>query len=151
MTRDSSPRRKQVVIPLSLGCMASGSYLRVHFKQCVAVAQAIRGKDIIAAKKYLNDVIAHKTVVAFTKHNGGLGRHAQGHSVKNGNQCAWPEKACRFFLVLLNNLQANGESKELDASKLYISHAQVNRAPVGHRRTYRAHGRIGRTSLPLRR
>ncbi|KAK8798798.1 hypothetical protein WA158_007882 [Blastocystis sp. Blastoise] len=124
-------------------CMARGSYLRVHYKPCQAVAKAIMGKSLLDAKKYLQDVIAHKSAVAFTQHNGGIGRHAQGKNLKSGSQCAWPEKACRFFLVLLDNLQANGEAKELDAAKLYISHSQANHAPCGHRRTYRAHGRIG--------
>merc|ERR1712194_947641 len=32
----------------------------------------------------------------------------------------------------------------MNVDKLYISHAQVNRAPPGRRRTYRAHGRIGK-------
>ena len=36
------------------------------------------------------------------------------------------------------------EKKNLDADNLFISHTQVNRAPPGRRRTYRAHGRIGK-------
>ncbi len=32
--------------------------------------------------------------------------------------------------------------KGLDLEKMVLSHAQVNRAPKGRRRTYRAHGRI---------
>ena len=103
---------------------------------------------LVKAEKYLNDVIAHKQAVAFTRYNGGVGRHAQGHLVKApGNQCRWPEAACKFFLVLLNNLKANGEAKGLNVKDLKISHVQVNHAPVMRRRTYRAHGRISRTSV----
>ena len=32
----------------------------------------------------------------------------------------------------------------MDQDNLIVSHAQVNRAPPGRRRTYRAHGRIGK-------
>ena len=98
-----------------------------------------------AAEKYLNDVIAHKQAVAFTRFNGGVGRHAQAHSIKApGDQCRWPKAACKFFLVLLNNLKANGEAKGLNVENLRISHVQVNQAPVMRRRTYRAHGRVCR-------
>merc|ERR1712177_152588 len=45
---------------------------------------------------------------------------------------------------LLRNAVANAETKGLDADALIVSHAQVNRAPPGRRRTYRAHGRIGK-------
>merc|ERR1712137_752653 len=48
------------------------------------------------------------------------------------------------FKDLLSNAVANGETKGLDPENLVISHAQVNRAPAGRRRTYRAHGRIGK-------
>lgn len=36
------------------------------------------------------------------------------------------------------------QAKGLDATKLYISHIQVNQAPKQRRRTYRAHGRINK-------
>ena len=131
-----------------IGCQARGSYLTVHFKNAREVGRAIRGMPLVKAERYLNDVIAHKQAVAFTRYNGGVGRHAQGHMVKApGNQCRWPEAACKFFLVLLTNLKANGEAKGLNAKDLKISHVQVNHAPVMRRRTYRAHGRISRIDL----
>jgi large subunit ribosomal protein L17e len=43
---------------------------------------------------------------------------------------------------LLKNAKANAEKKGLDTDNLVIVHAQVNQAPRGRRRTYRAHGRI---------
>ena len=107
------------------------------------MGRAIKGMPLVKAERYLNDVIAHKQAIAFTRYNGGVGRHAQGHAVKaTGNQCRWPEAACRYFLVLLNNLKANGEAKGLAVKDLKLSHVQVNHAPVMRRRTYRAHGRI---------
>lgn len=127
------------------GCLTRGSYLTVHFKNAHEVGAAIKGMPLVKAEKYLNDVIAHKNVIAFRRYNGSIGRHAQGHLVKApGNLCRWPESACKFFLVLLNNLKANGEAKGLNVKDLVINHVQVNHAPVMRRRTYRAHGRIGR-------
>ena len=125
-------------------CLTRGSYLTVHFKNAHEVGAAIKGMPLVKAEKYLNDVIAHKNVIAFRRYNGSIGRHAQGHLVKApGNLCRWPESACKFFLVLLNNLKANGEAKGLNVKDLVINHVQVNHAPVMRRRTYRAHGRIG--------
>jgi len=42
----------------------------------------------------------------------------------------------------LKNAESNAEVKGLDVEALSISHIQVNEAPRGRRRTYRAHGRI---------
>lgn len=56
----------------------------------------------------------------------------------------WPEKSVRYTLDLLKNVESNAEVKGLDVEKCSISHAQVNRAVQGRRRTYRAHGRITR-------
>ena len=39
-------------------------------------------------------------------------------------------------------MEANANVKGLDIERLVISHCQINRAPKGRRRTYRAHGRI---------
>ena len=53
----------------------------------------------------------------------------------------WPEKSVKVILGLLQNLEANANSKNL--KNLTIDHVQTNRAAKGRRRTYRAHGRIG--------
>ena len=46
------------------------------------------------------------------------------------------------MLELLENVKANAEAKGLDLKKTYITHAQVNKAPKGRRRSFKAHGRI---------
>merc|ERR1712232_1146370 len=56
----------------------------------------------------------------------------------------WPVKATKVVRDLLSNAAANAEAKDLDVENLVVSHAQCNRAPPGRRRTYRAHGRIGK-------
>ena len=42
----------------------------------------------------------------------------------------------------MTNLEASANAKQLDLTKLYIRHVQLNRAAKGRRRTYRAHGRV---------
>lgn len=56
---------------------ARGSDLRVHFKNSRETAMALKGRDLIKAKKYLEDVIDHKRAVPFRRFCGGVGRTAQ--------------------------------------------------------------------------
>lgn len=95
--------------------------------------------------RFMDDVLAFKAVVPFVKYTGGIGKKAQAKQSKSpGNNGRWPVKATAVIKDLLINAVANAESKNLDVDTLYISHAQCNRAPAGRRRTYRAHGRIGK-------
>jgi large subunit ribosomal protein L17e len=54
----------------------------------------------------------------------------------------WPVKSAQFLLDLLRNAEANADTKGLDTGNLVVKHIQVNQAPKGRRRTYRAHGRV---------
>jgi len=54
----------------------------------------------------------------------------------------WPKKSCQSVLELLENAKANADAKGLDIKKTYITHTQVNKAPKGRRRSFKAHGRI---------
>merc|ERR1712003_406165 len=101
--------------------------------------------NVNKALTFLDDVLAFKSVVPFVKFTGGIGRKAQANSCKApGSKGRWPVKAAAVYRDLLKNAIANAETKALDSSSLIIDHAQVNRAPPGRRRTYRAHGRIGK-------
>jgi large subunit ribosomal protein L17e len=124
---------------------ARGSHLRVHFKHTREIAHHIKGMPVTKALRFMDDVLAFKAVVPFVKYTGGIGRKAQAKQVKSpGNNGRWPVKATAVVKDLLINAIANADSKNLDKETLYISHAQCNRAPAGRRRTYRAHGRIGK-------
>merc|ERR1712232_1101815 len=122
-------------------CKASGSDLRVHFKNTCVTAAAIRKMQVKKAKKYLEDVIEHKQAIPFRFFNGCVGRHAQA-KMTNATQGRWPKKSAQFLLGLLKNAESNAEVKGLDTDSMYISHIQVNKAMQQRRRTYRAHGRI---------
>jgi len=124
-------------------CKASGSDLRVHFKNTCVTAAAIRAMTLKKAKGYLENVVAKKEAVPFRYFNGCIGRHAQAKNAPGATatQVRWPTKSCKFLLHLLKNAESNAEVKGLDTESLEISHIQVNRAQKQRRRTYRAHGR----------
>ena len=93
------------------------------------------------AQRDLQDVIEHKQCIPFRKYAATAGRTAQAHPF-NVTQGRWPKKSCEHLLDLLENARANADAKGLDIKKTYITHIQVNRAPKGRRRSFKAHGRI---------
>ncbi|KAF2595671.1 hypothetical protein F2Q68_00008478 [Brassica cretica] len=105
-------------------------------------AHAIRKLPLLKAKRYLEDVIAHKQAIPFTRFCRGVGRTAQAKNRHSNGQGRWPAKSAQFVLDLLKNAESNAEVKGLDVDALFISHIQVNQAAKQRRRTYRAHGRI---------
>ncbi|XP_058194647.1 large ribosomal subunit protein uL22y-like [Rhododendron vialii] len=123
-------------------CKARGADLRVHFKNTRETAHAIRKLPLVKAKRYLEDVLAHKQAIPFTRFCRGVGRTAQAKNRHSNGQGRWPVKSAGFILDLLKNAESNAEVKGLDVEALYISHIQVNQAQKQRRRTYRAHGRI---------
>ncbi|CAO2161225.1 unnamed protein product [Urochloa humidicola] len=121
---------------------AMGRDLRVHFKNTRETAFALRKLPLVKAKRYLEDVMAHKQAIPFRRYCGGVGRTAQAKSRHSNGQGRWPVKSARFILDLLKNAESNADVKGLDVDNLYVSHIQVNQAQKQRRRTYRAHGRI---------
>ena len=126
-------------------CKARGSDLRVHFKNTRETAFQIKDMELKKARRYLEDVIAHKRIVPFRKFCGGVGRKAQVKDAGGTDGVGrWPQKSCKFLLDLLTNAESNAEVKGLDPDFLKITHIQVNRSQKQRRRMYRAHGRINR-------
>jgi len=124
---------------------ARGSHLRIHFKHTRNISHFCKGMNVNKALKHLDDVLAFKAVIPFVRYTGGIGGTAQAKQVKApGNRGRWPVTATAVYRDLLKNAIANAETKGLDPALLVVDHAQVNRAPAGRRRTYRAHGRIGK-------
>lgn len=122
-----------------------GSHLRVHYKHCREIAHYTKGMPVNKAIKILEDVMAFKAVIPFVRHTGGIGRKAMAKQCKApGSKGRFPVKAVAVYKDLLQNAVANAETEGLDAETLFIDHAQCNHAPAGRRRTYRAHGRIGK-------
>ncbi len=94
---------------------AKGSHLRIHYKHCREIAQAIKGLQVEKAKSYLQKVLVYKAAIPFTKYTGGIGRHSAAKTYKTpGDKVQWPQKATKVFLDLLTNIASNAEvSKKL--------------------------------------
>ncbi|RID44675.1 hypothetical protein BRARA_I01455 [Brassica rapa] len=84
-------------------CKARGSDLRVHFKE------AIRKLPLLKAKRYLEDVIAHKQAITFTRFCRGVGRNALAKNMHSNGQERWPAKSAQFVLDSLKNAERNAE------------------------------------------
>mmetsp|Transcript_1799 Transcript_1799/g.3874 ORF Transcript_1799/g.3874 Transcript_1799/m.3874 type:complete len:187 (-) Transcript_1799:788-1348(-) len=122
-----------------------GSHLRIHFKHCREIAAFTKGMKVNAAIKHLDNVLQYKAIIPFTVFTGGIGRKGMAKQVNApGDKGRWPVKAAAVYRDLLLNAVANAETKGLDIDSCVIDHAQANKAPAGRRRTYRAHGRIGK-------
>ena len=122
-------------------CKAQGSDLRVHFKNTRETGMAIKGMSLRRAQAFLDNVLAHKEAVPFTRYHGGVGRTGQAKEW-GVTQARWPQKSAKLVLSLLKNAESNAELKGLDVDALVVSHVKVDAAQRGRRRTYRAHGRI---------
>lgn len=72
-------------------------------------AQAIKKLHLSKAKRYLEDVIAHKQAIPFRRFCGGVGRTAQAKSRHSNGQGRWPVKSAEFLLGLLKNAESNAE------------------------------------------
>ncbi len=136
-------RYSKDVVNESKVAKARGTHVRVHYKHCREIGEAIKGRVVGAAKAYLENVLQYKEAIPFTKYTGGIGRHAQAKRMKTpGDKVAWPQKATKTFLDLLTNIEANATAKNLDLEKVMLTHVNCNQAPKMRRRTYRAHGRV---------
>ncbi|XP_057777628.1 60S ribosomal protein L17-1-like isoform X2 [Salvia miltiorrhiza] len=94
---------------ITKSCKARGSDLRVHFKNTRETAHAIRKLPLGKAKRYLEDVLAHKQAIPFTRFCGGVGRTAHAKNRHSNEQGRWPVKSAMFILDLLKNAESNAE------------------------------------------
>mmetsp|Transcript_111620 Transcript_111620/g.240644 ORF Transcript_111620/g.240644 Transcript_111620/m.240644 type:complete len:128 (+) Transcript_111620:223-606(+) len=78
--------------------------------------------------------------------NGSTSRQKNVLRQTNGLQTKgrWPTKSCEILYKMLQNAENNANVRNLDTESLTVQHVQVNIAQTGRRRTYRAHGRVGR-------
>lgn len=67
---------------------------------------------LVKAKRYLEDVIAHKQAVPFTRFCRGVGRTAQAKNQGHPNgQGRWPMKSAKFILDL-RNAESNADVRQ---------------------------------------
>jgi large subunit ribosomal protein L17e len=114
---------------------------RLLFKRCREIAHHTKVVTVSKVLRFLDDVLAFKSVISFVKYTGGCGRKAQAKQFKvPESKGRWPVKATAVYRDLVRNAAAYAETKGLEDAENCIEHAQCNRAPPGRRRTYRAHG-----------
>jgi len=112
--------------------------LNVSPKHCYEILREIRGKKVVTAKKFLENVIELKESVPFKRFNRNVGhkRHQTGWDAGR-----YPVKACGEILKLIKHAEANAEYKGLDTENLRIIHAASKRGRVTHGMMPRAMGR----------
>lgn len=73
-------------------------------------AFALRKMELNKAKKYLEDVLAHKRAIPFRRYSGNVGRTGQAKNEgAPAGQARWPAKSAEFLLNLLKNAESNAE------------------------------------------
>ncbi len=117
---------------------AMGYEMPISFKHAVEICAAIRGKKVEDAIKYLEDVVAMKRAVPFKKYKRKVG-HKSG--LEKWYAGRYPQKAAKYILKVLKNLEANAEYKGLEKDRLIIVHAQAKKGRVLKRYMPRAFGR----------
>ncbi|XP_071678978.1 large ribosomal subunit protein uL22z-like [Lolium perenne] len=65
------------------------------------------------AKRYLEDVLAHKQAIPFHRYCRGVGCTAQAKNCQPNGHGRWPAKSAQFVLDLLKNAESNAEVCDL--------------------------------------
>lgn len=102
---------------------AIGRDVDVSPKQAIEICNRLRRKSLSRAKQILQDAIAMRKPIEFTRFTNGLGH-------KPGNIAAgrYPVKASQTILALLESAEVNAQSKGLNTSNLSIIHVCAHRA-----------------------
>ncbi len=117
---------------------ASGREIDVSAKAAREVCVAIKGSLVKDAKEYLEAVQSKKASVPFRRYKRGGAHRSETPGFHAG---AYPVKAAKEVLNVLNNLEANAEFKGLDLDRLKIIHAAAERGRLTKSFTPRAQGR----------
>jgi len=114
---------------------AYGRELHCSPKHCENIAIAIKGMMVKDAKKFLEDVIKLKKAIPFRRHNK---KRAHKKGIGPG---AYPKKACKLILKVLENAENNAEYKGLNPENMYIAHISAYRGRMIKNYMPRAFGR----------
>ncbi|MBI5072523.1 50S ribosomal protein L22 [Candidatus Woesearchaeota archaeon] len=103
---------------------AVGRDLSISKKQSVEICKWIRHKPLIRAKKMLEEVIAMKTAVPYTRFNWNVG-HRPGMGPGR-----YPITCSAQILAILKSAEANAQAKGLNTGNLVIVHCNAQKAPT---------------------
>lgn len=117
---------------------AMGYEMPISFKHAVEICREIKGKKLLQAMKFLEEVISMKRAVRFKRYKKKVPHRRNLEKWYAGR---YPVKAAKHILNVLKNLEANAKFKGLDLEKLVIVHAQAQKGRVLKRYWPRAFGR----------
>lgn len=116
---------------------AMGKELHISPKDSVEICKEIKGMYLEEAQDYLKEVINKEKFVPYSRHDKKRA-HRKGKGQDSG---AYPEKACKKILEVLENVEANARYKGLALEKLRIIHASAKRGITFQGFQARAFGR----------
>jgi len=134
-------RRYSVETDPETTARAYGSGLPISRKHAVELCRSIKNMMLQDAKDFLEDVVEMRRAVKFRKYRGGVGHR------KGMGPGAYPVKAAKHMLKLLNEVENNADLKGLNTDALRIVHISAYNGEVWEGWMPRAHGR----STPKRR
>ena len=102
---------------------AVGLSLNISTKQSINVCAHIRGRTTTAAKKILNESIALKKAVPFTRFLNGV-----GHKRGDMGSGSYAPKTCQEILKIVETAEANAQYKGLNSSNLVLAHVSAQKA-----------------------
>lgn len=98
---------------------AFGNELNISWKDANEICRWIRGIGTKTAKRKLDAVIERRTFVPMLRYNTGVGHREAGQPGR------YPIKAARAVKKILENAEANAESRGFDTDKLRIAHSSA--------------------------
>ena len=114
-------------------------------KHCYHIAKAIRGMNAAEAVGYLEDVIAKKRAIPYTRRSrrGRGGNTMAGHRKGKMGPGKYPNKASKEFIKLINSAMENARQRfdTIDAEDMTITHVAAHRGQVATNWRPRAMGR----------
>lgn len=113
-----------------------GKSLAISSKYSMVVCDNIRNKNLVNARRILEDVVNMKRALVFSRFNMNL-CHKPGLAAAR-----YPIKTSKVFLKLLDSVEANASNKGLNVTNLVISYAKADRAETRSR-----FGRKGKVNM----
>jgi len=112
----------------------------VSWKFSLEICREIKGKPLGKAKSFLERVISHDQWLPLRRYTKDMA-HRRGTPTSHTKTGRFPERCCRAWVKLLEQVKANADYKGLDAEKLVVVHAVASQG-VG-RQSHQSQGRIG--------
>ncbi|MBI3026813.1 50S ribosomal protein L22 [Candidatus Woesearchaeota archaeon] len=122
---------------------AVGLGLPISLKQSVEICNFIKNRNVIDAKKILQNVIDKKLAIPFRRYNWDL-----GHKKKIGPG-RYPEKSSKYLIKLIEDAEANAQFKGMSTSNLVISHISAHKSAKSWHYGRKSRRKMKRTNVEI--